>query len=184
MLSNALRVGHRPINSGKAREKRVETQASRPAPAPVQPAGEVEQRPIVWKHVALGTAAVGAHLVALSEVASPFTTELLARMFYAKGAEFWSLLDGRSILGMRPEIALVNAGLVLSLLLAGGMFFKKQQRAPMLLNALAWIVLLQFSPYYRWWSIDWRCCVAALASLATAFALGRKSPPELEAPEK
>lgn len=174
MLSSALRVGHKPINRKKSREKRVEAEAPKQAPAPTGAVGEVEQRPIVWKHVALGTAAVGAQLVALSEALSPLTTFVFGGALSSNPTKFWS--------SWHWFYFLPNAGLALTLLLTGALFFKKQQRAPMLLNALAWIVMLQFFPY--WNRPLWPCIAAALASLATAFALGRRTPEEPEAPIK
>jgi len=175
MLSNALRVGHRPVNSKKAREKRVETQASRPAPAPVQPAGEVQQRPIVWKHVALGTAAVGVHLHATALAAAVYVPDVVSRLLSGK------VLDNDLLLGFDTGVVAANTGVLLALLLSGALLFRKQQRVPMLLNALAWEVLLDRFPtaFHR---AEWLYIMAAACTLSVAFALGKRAPQEPEAP--
>lgn len=176
MLSNALRVGHRPINKRKAREKRAEAEAPRQAPAPVQPAGVVEQRPANWRQTALGLGAVGAHGAALL----PFL------QFYLRAIPDW-LLSGQVsyqnsyYIWFAPSTQAMDAGIMLSLLLSGWLFFKHQQRLPMLTNALLWIVLFNALPDVSD-RASWPCIVAALASLATAFALGKHGPQEPETP--
>ena len=174
MLSSALRVGHRTIKQKKTREKRVEVEASKQAPAPVQPLGAVEPRRADGKKAALATAAVGAHLAILSPFLDIYTNYMLMPE---------TLFSSDFLVSLPRGLLITDGAIMLSLLVSGWMFFKRQQRLPMLLNALAWIVLLsifQNAPARA----AWPCIMAALATLVSAFALGRRNPDEPEVPIK
>ncbi len=163
MLSSALRVGHKPINTKKAREKRIEAEIPRQAPAPVESAGSVETRYTNPKQTLLGTVAVGTHLLNLG-----------AFMSYSD----YVAVD-QSVPPLSVTYLAMTVVVPLSLLLSGGLFFVRRQRLAMLISALSWMALFQVLPTSQ---ATWPCVAAAIATLTAAFALGRKSAEEPETP--
>lgn len=168
MLSRALRVGHRTINNQRAREKRVEARAQKQAPMPVEPVeplGSAKPRYANPKQTLLGAVAVGAHLLNLGAFLSYNTYVCVDQNVPPLGFTYLAM----------------NVVVSLSLLSSGGLFFVRRQRLAMLISALSWMTLFQVLPTSQ---AAWPCVAAAIATLAAAFALGRKSREEPEAPTK
>lgn len=170
MLSNALGVRHKPINTKKARVKRAEAQAQKQAPVPVEPVGEAEPGRVAWKQMALGMGAVGFHLTALYPLLG----------FYGGALLSW-LLTGNidhghsAFIEFSPLTQGADLAITLSLLWAGWRFFRRQQRGAMLLSGLGWIILMSVLPHASD-RAAWPYCLATAATLAAACVLGRGRP--------
>ena len=167
MLSSALRLRQGPINKKKAREKCVEVEAPKQAPAPVESTIGAKQ-PTNVKAAALATAAVCTHLAVLGEVSDQLILGAVTRWVF--GGSY----------PLEAGLTAVSVGLLLPILALGWRFFKRQQRVPMLLNGLAWLVLLTHFPIFA--RSSWPFVVAALGLLAGAFALSKPNSNEPETP--